>query len=296
MTPVNANLSSTGPRLPKPPWLRRPLPAGATSSWQQHILRLTALYGVATVCQAARCPNQGECWCRGELTFLLLGPVCTRGCPFCQINSGRPQPVDEDAPWRLAALVRLLGLRRVIITSVTRDDLPDGGAGHFAEVIRVLRRGSKELPLEILSPDFQGHREAWETVAAASPDIWGHNLETVPRLYPILRPGSSYDRSLTLLAWISHNCPASQSKSGLMLGLGETEAEVAAVLQDLRDAGVHEVTLGQYLAPSRRHYPVARYLSPAEFAAWETYARDLGFPSVRSGPWVRSSYYPAARE
>ncbi len=164
-------------------------------------MQILRLYGLATVCQAARCPNQGECWSRGELTFLILGSVCSRRCPFCQIGGGRPEAVAEDEPWRLLAAATWLGLSRLVVTSVTRDDLPDGGASHFAEVIRVLRRGTTGLPLEILTPDFQGNQAAWETVAAVGPEIWGHNLETIPRLYPRLRPGSDYDRSLALLAW-----------------------------------------------------------------------------------------------
>lgn len=285
-------------RAQKPAWLRQQLArtAGIDSGRVLHLQRLLRLYRLSTVCQAARCPNCQDCWSRGELTFLILGSACTRGCPFCQITPGRPEPVAEDEPWRLLAAAQRLQLSRLVLTSVTRDDLPDGGAGQFAETIRVLRRGTRETEIEILTPDFRGQTAALEAVAAAGPDVWGHNLETVPRLYPVLRPGAVYDRSLALLTWISRNCPASRSKSGLMLGLGETEAEVAAVLRDLRAAGVQEVTLGQYLAPSHRHYPVARYLSPAEFSAWEAYARDLGFALVRSGPLVRSSYQPPVQE
>jgi lipoic acid synthetase len=225
-------------------------------------------------------------------TFLIMGEVCTRGCRFCNLRPGKPQPVAEDEPWRLLQAVRELSLRHVVITSVTRDDLADGGAGVFATAIRTIRRGAGPLIIEILSPDFQGLRGALEMVAAAQPDIWGHNLETVPRLYPAIRPGARYDRSLGLLAAVKELAPAVRTKSGLMLGLGETAPEVLAVLQDLRQAGVQHLTLGQYLAPSRRHAPVQRYLPPEEFAAWGETARSLGFAAVHSAPLVRSSLQP----
>lgn len=242
-----------------------------------------------TVCQSARCPNLGACWSKGNATFLILGEICTRGCRFCNLRPGRPEPVDEDEPWRLLQAVRELGLRRVVITSVTRDDLPDGGAAAFAATVRILRLGASFLEIEILTPDFQGRHSALATVAAAMPDLWGHNLETVPRLYPAIRPGATYERSLNLLATIKHLEPVISTKSGLMLGLGESAAEVMAVLADLRQAGVDHLTLGQYLAPSQHHVPVSRYLPPAEFAAWGRYAQGLGFASVHSAPLVRSS-------
>lgn len=245
---------------------------------------------VRTVCQAARCPNLGDCWSRGTATFLLLGNICTRGCGFCNLSPGHPGPVDEDEPWRLLRAVRELGLRHVVITSVTRDDLPDGGAGHFAETVRVLRRGASPLVIEILTPDFQGRTHSLETVAAAAPDLWGHNLETVPRLYGKIRRGAEYERSLELLAWIKRDHGRISTKSGLMLGLGETAAEIQAVLLDLRQAGVEHLTLGQYLAPSPRHAAVRRFVTPAEFAAWGRRARALGFAAVKSAPLVRSSY------
>jgi len=221
---------------------------------------------------------------------MLLGNVCTRGCRFCNLSKGRPQPVDEDEPWRLLLAARELRLRHIVITSVTRDDLADGGAGHFSETIRILRRGSGPITIEVLTPDFQGRIASLRRVAEAAPDIWGHNLETVPRLYAAIRPGSQYDRSLNLLARIKDLQAGVRSKSGLMLGLGETSAEVEAMLRDLRQAGVEHLTLGQYLAPSRHHFPIARFVSAEEFGQWHQKATSLGFAIVQSGPLVRSSY------
>ncbi len=280
-----------------PPWLQEQLIQEKT--WRQtaaarRLAQQLASWQIRTVCQSARCPNRGSCWSRPAATFLILGEVCTRGCRFCNLSPGRPAPVDEDEPWRLLRAVRALGLRQVVITSVTRDDLADGGAAAFAAVVQVLRRGAGPLTIEILTPDFQGRPSALETIAAAQPDVWGHNLETVPRLYPSIRPGAIYERSLQVLATARVLDPAIPTKSGLMLGLGESAAEVMAVLTDLRQAGVTHLTLGQYLAPSRRHVPVSRYLTPAEFAAWGRYARTLGFASVHSAPLVRSSWRPAA--
>ncbi|MGQ9920872.1 MAG: lipoyl synthase, partial [Desulfobacca sp.] len=275
-----------------PPWLQEPLLRDESrrhSPAARRLARRLASLRLQTVCQSARCPNQGQCWSQGTATFLILGTSCTRGCRFCHLHPGRPEPVDEDEPWRLLQAVRELGLRHVVITSVTRDDLPDGGATAFATAIQVVRRGASPLLLEILTPDFQGYRPALEIVAAAQPDLWGHNLETVPRLYPQIRPGAEYHRSLELLAISKKLAPACLTKSGLMLGLGETPEEIMAVLADLRQAGVDHLTLGQYLAPSRRHAPVSRYLTPAEFAAWGRYAQSLGFASSPSGPLVSSS-------
>ncbi len=275
-----------------PTWLQShlvELTQGTCTPAAQRLARQLASLNLATVCQSARCPNRGWCWSQGTATFLILGTVCTRHCRFCNLQAGRPEPVDADEPWRLLQAVKELNLQRVIITSVTRDDLADGGASAYAETIRVVRRGAAPLFIEILTPDFQGSPLALATVAAAQPDTWGHNLETVPRLYTTVRPGAAYDRSLQLLATINQFVPAIPTKSGLMLGLGETEAEVMAVLTDLRQAGVAYLTLGQYLAPSRRHVPVHRYLTPAEFQAWGRYARALGFTTVLSGPLVRSS-------
>lgn len=276
-----------------PDWLRQLLRFSSSQVRAPEAIRLGHLVqslNLKTVCQTARCPNLGLCWFRGTATFLLLGDICTRGCRFCNLRPGSPLPVDDDEPWRLLQAVRELRLKHIVITSVTRDDLSDGGAGHFSDTIRVLRRGVHHLTIEVLTPDFQNRASSLETVAAATPDLWGHNVETVPRLYPRIRLGADYDRSLKLLTRIKELGPGIISKSGLMLGLGETPAEIDAVLNDLRQAGVDHLTLGQYLAPSPRHVPVARYVSPEEFSQWGQKAESLGFTSVQSGPLVRSSY------
>lgn len=276
-----------------PNWLRqllqhKPVPASRTAI--DRLAGTLKQLNLSSVCQSARCPNLSRCWAQGRATFLILGKICTRGCRFCNIRPGMPEPVDYDEPWRLLLAARELGLRHLVITSVTRDDLADGGAGQFGETIRVLRRGSSRIITEVLTPDFQGNLSALTTLAEAVPDIWGHNLETVPRLYAAVRVGADYDRSLNLLAKIKEFKAEICTKSGLMLGLGETAKEVAVVLRDLRQAGVEHLTLGQYLAPSRRHFPVARYVTPEEFDRWGEEAGDLGFDVVQSGPLVRSSY------
>jgi lipoyl synthase len=281
-----------------PDWLRHllQLSSGQTlTPMAGRVSELVESLNLKTVCQSARCPNLGHCWSRGTATFLLLGDVCTRGCRFCNLRPGRPQPVDEDEPWRVLRAVRTLGLRHVVLTAVTRDDLPDGGAAHCSETIRVLRRGTGRLSIEVLTPDFQGQTSSLQTIAGAAPDLWGHNVETVPRLYPAIRLGADYDRSLSLLARLKDLQAGAVTKSGLMLGLGETATEIAAVLTDLRQAGVDHLTLGQYLAPSPRHVPVARYVTPEEFAQWGQEAGALGFAAVQSGPLVRSSYVAGAR-
>ncbi len=279
-----------------PDWLRQLLrssPSQTRSPVAEHLTHLLQSLNLQTVCRTARCPNLGHCWSRSTATFLLLGDICTRGCRFCNLRPGHPPPVDDDEPWRLLQAVRELRLRHIVITSVTRDDLPDGGAAHFSTSIRVLRRGNHRLIIEILTPDFQGRVSSLETIAAAAPDRWGHNIETVPRLYPDIRLGADYGRSLKLLARIKALQPSIITKSGLMLGLGETPAEIDAVLHDLRQAGVDHLTLGQYLAPSPRHVPVVRYVNPEEFAQWGQKAAALGFAAIQSGPLVRSSYLAA---
>ncbi|MBW1916997.1 MAG: lipoyl synthase [Deltaproteobacteria bacterium] len=243
-----------------------------------------------TICQSGRCPNLGSCFSQRVATFLILGEVCTRGCRFCAVARGQPASVAEDEPFRLLQAVRELGLSHVIITSVTRDDLADGGAGHFAQVVRTVRLGTRGVSLEILTPDFGGRAAALESVAASGPEVWGHNIETVPRLYRRVRPGADYYRSLQVLSQINYLTPKVMTKSGLMLGLGETPDEVYQVLQDLRTAAVELVTLGQYLAPSGAHSPVARYVLPEEFAHWSQVACELGFKGVAAGPLVRSSF------
>jgi len=243
-----------------------------------------------TVCDRARCPNRGECFSHHTATFLILGEVCTRGCAFCAVTKGKPTPVEEDEPQRLAQAVTELGLRHVVITSVTRDDLPDGGAAHYGRVVEALRQHCPGVRVELLVPDFRGAREALTTVLASGPDILAHNLETVPRLYPTARRGADYGRSLKVLEQARQLSPKIITKSGLMLGLGEGAAEVEKVLKDLRAVQCDMLTLGQYLSPSLHHAPVARYVNPEEFASWQRQALDLGFKSVAAGPLVRSSY------
>ena len=243
-----------------------------------------------TVCDSARCPNRGECFSHHTATFLILGDVCTRGCAFCAVNKGKPLPVEADEPQRLARAVAELGLRHVVITSVTRDDLPDGGAAHYARVVAALRQHCPGVRVELLVPDFAGSREALATVLASGPDILAHNLETVPRLYPEVRRGADYGRSLKVLEQAKELSPKIITKSGLMLGLGEESPEVEAVLRDLRHVACDMLTLGQYLSPSLHHVPVARYVNPEEFASWQRQALSLGFKSVAAGPLVRSSY------
>lgn len=282
-----------------PAWIRQQLGNGADYGRTETAVRANALH---TVCEEARCPNRGECWSAGTATFMLLGDTCTRACGFCSVKTGRPGAADAGEPARVAAAVRALGLRFVVLTSVNRDELPDGGASIFAQTLMHLRTQQPDLGVEFLTPDF--HRcqdEAVETFRGvlartsfagdAWPAlVWGHNVETVPRLYGLARRGARYGRSLALLEKAAV-IPGVDSKSALMLGLGETEAEVRAVLRDLAEVGVRRVALGQYLRPGRQQLPVQEYVPPQQFAAYETYARELGFDWVRSGPLVRSSYH-----
>jgi lipoic acid synthetase len=246
--------------------------------------------GLPTVCDSARCPNRGECFSHHTATFLILGDVCTRGCAFCAVKRGRPAPPDPEEPARLAEAVAELGLRHAVITSVTRDDLEGGGAKQFAAVVLALREICPGVRVELLIPDFGGSAEALAVVLEAGPDVMAHNVETVPRLYPQVRRGADYGRSLALLRRAKRMAPQVVTKSGLMLGLGERAYEVEAVLRDLAGAGCDMLTLGQYLAPSLRHAPVVRYVDRKEFAAWRNIALGLGFKSVAAGPLVRSSY------
>lgn len=250
--------------------------------------------GLPTVCEGALCPNRPECYRRGHVTVLILGRNCTRRCRFCAVGSGAPEPVDPEEPARVARLAARLGMRHVVVTSVTRDDLPDGGAGQYAAVARALA-GLPDAPTaEALVPDFRGDPEAIRTVARAPFGVLAHNLETVPRLYPRVRPGADYDRSLHVLAALVGQAHGRPVKSGLMLGLGETAEEVRGVLRDLRSAGVTSVCLGQYLRPGPDRLPVERYVPEEEFRAWAAEARALGFTEVASGPRVRSSYMAGA--
>ena len=273
----------------QPPWLWRRVSteAEAAVSRMEHLLADLRLH---TVCQEAHCPNVAECFGRGTATFMILGDTCTRGCRFCAVTRGRPAPPDPDEPARVAEAAARLGLHHVVITSVTRDDLPDGGAAQFAATMRAVRRRLPEATVEVLIPDFVGSRAALEVVLAAEPDVLNHNLETVPGLYPQVRPQAEYRRSLGVLAWAKARAPQVVTKSGLMLGLGERTAEVLQVLYDLRQARCDLLTLGQYLQPADRQIPVSRYVSPAEFAWYEDRARRLGFLGVAAGPLVRSSH------
>jgi lipoic acid synthetase len=251
------------------------------------LLRQTSLH---TVCEEARCPNLGECFTRGTATFMLLGDRCTRRCAYCSVSTARPLPPDPDEPERVAEAAGRLGLRYVVLTSVDRDDLPDGGASHFAATVRAVRRVLPGAGIEVLTPDFKGDAAAVRAVLEAEPEVFNHNIETVPRLVPRLRPQGRYRRSLDVLAAAKATRTAQVTKSGLMVGLGETDEEVVRVLADLRAAGVEIVTIGQYLRPSRGHAPVHRYVRPEAFRELEARARAIGFPTVYSGVFVRSSF------
>lgn len=275
------------PHVIKPTWLKRRIPTGAT---YQEVLRILQRSKVSTVCQEARCPNLGECFSRGTATFLILGDRCTRNCRFCAVAHGPIGPLDPEEPWRVAEAVQSMGLGFVVVTSVTRDDLSDGGAGHFAVTIREIRCRAPKARIEVLVPDFQGSERALTTIVQARPDVLNHNLETVPRLYPKVRPGADYGRSLHLLKRVralSQNIP---TKSGLMLGLGESPEEVRQILIDLLEVDCRILTLGQYLQPSKDHLPVERFVAPEEFRQWHDIALEMGFRMVAAGPFVRSSY------
>ncbi|MBK9169832.1 MAG: lipoyl synthase [Bryobacterales bacterium] len=275
----------------RPKWLRAPAPAGQNYAALKRLVQELKLH---TVCESAACPNVGECWNQRTATFMILGNVCTRRCGFCAVQKGPPLPVDEDEPRRVAEAVAALGLRFAVITSVNRDDRRDGGAALFAATIRAIRERVPGCGVEVLVPDFQGSHAAMEIVMDARPDILNHNTETVPRLYRQVRLGARYERSLDMLAFAKRIGPETPTKSGLMLGLGETRAEVLQVLTDLRAHGVDILTLGQYLRPSPKHLPIARYVTPEEFGAFKRDALALGFGHVESGPLVRSSYHAAA--
>jgi len=247
-------------------------------------------HNLHTICSEARCPNRGECWSAGTATFLLLGPVCTRACRYCHVESGPAAPVNPDEPEAIADTAAALDLKYVVITSVTRDDLPDGGAAHFAETIRALKNKIDRVRIEVLTPDFAGDIDSVRKVADESPFVFGHNIETVEALFPRLRPAGSFSRSVDLLGYIKKSYPRQLTKSGIMLGLGETDSQISAALSALREAGVDRVTLGQYLQPSKNLEPVSRFITPEEFEHWETEARSIGFKWVKSGPLVRSSF------
>jgi lipoic acid synthetase len=272
----------------KPEWLKVKIPNG------EEYFRLKTLmreHKLNTVCQGARCPNIGECWGAGTATFMILGEVCTRACKFCAVKTGMPEEYDTDEPGRIAAAIKELGLKYAVITSVDRDDLEDGGAHIFAETILQTRKACGDIRIEVLIPDFRGSVDALRTVVEAKPDVLGHNVETVPRLYRKARAGSSYPRSLAHLRNAKSFGVPAITKSGLMLGLGENRAEIRDVLNDLREAAVDIVTLGQYLQPTKEHLPVDRFYTPDEFDEYREYAYSLGFRHVASGPLVRSSYH-----
>ncbi|MCY3921255.1 MAG: lipoyl synthase [Chloroflexi bacterium] len=272
----------------KPSWIRAQFPAGERYTEVVQLLRDETLN---TVCQEARCPNVGECFNRGTATFMILGDTCTRACGFCAVTSGRPAPIDWTEPRRLAEAVERLNLSYVVITSVNRDDVADGGAQIFASCIELIRRASPETAVEVLIPDYVGNWDALETVLAAGPTVLNHNVETVERLYPRVRFQARYERSLELLRRASDWTPHIPTKTGFMLGLGEERDEVSELLVDLRRADVDLLTVGQYLRPSEKHLPVARYVPPAEFDEIREEALSLGFRHVESGPMVRSSYH-----
>ncbi len=280
---------AAGQALPKPDWIRVRVSQSEAFRQVKLALREARLH---TVCEEASCPNIGECFGKGTATFMVLGDLCTRRCPFCDVAHGRPQPPDPLEPQQLADTVARLGLRYVVITSVDRDDLRDGGAAHFAACIRAVRQRSPRTRLEVLTPDFRGRADlALDILAADPPDVMNHNLETVPRLYREARPGADYAHSLQLLQSFARRCPGVPTKSGLMLGLGETDAEVLEVLHDLRRHGVQMLTVGQYLQPRPGNLAVQRYVEPPQFEALAAQARALGFAHAACGPLVRSSYH-----
>ena len=277
------------PRLPMPNWIRAKSPNAPEVAELKAVLREKGLH---TVCEEASCPNLGECFRHGTATFMILGDLCTRRCPFCDVGHGKPLPPDPNEPTHLAETVAAMKLKYVVITSVDRDDLRDGGAQHFADCIRAVREKSPNTRIEILTPDFRGRIEAaLDILAASPPDVMNHNLETVPRLYKACRPGADYAHSLKLLKEFKVRVPSVPTKSGIMLGLGETDEEVIEVMRDLRAHDVDMLTVGQYLQPSGHHLSVERYVTPEQFAEFERVANEMGFLNVACGPMVRSSYH-----
>jgi len=271
----------------KPEWLKsKQIP----TEEERRVRHLMKNLHLNTVCREARCPNRTECFNRGTATFLIMGDTCTRRCRFCNVNKGIPQPLDPAEPGHVAEAVKTLGLKYVVITSVTRDDLPDGGAVHFARVIQAVRGMKSDVGIEVLIPDFKGDVSALEQVLEAGPDVLNHNVETVPRLYSQVRPGALFERSLDVLKRAKAHHPSIMTKSGLMAGLGETDDELYQVFAELRKAGCDLLTVGQYLAPTKEHYPVAEYIPPERFEAYRAKALEMGFSDAACGPLVRSSY------
>jgi lipoic acid synthetase len=287
--PVKIEPTTAETRLRKPSWIRAKFPGTPAVARLKQVLRDNHLH---TVCEEASCPNLGECFGNGTATFMIMGDICTRRCPFCDVAHGRPKALDPDEPKHLARTVHAMGLRYVVITSVDRDDLRDGGAAHFGACIEALRTSTPHITIEILTPDFRGRMDvALGLLSDAPPDVFNHNLETVPRLYREARPGSDYQWSLDLLERFKQMRSDVPTKSGLMLGLGETKAEIVDVMRDLRAHGVNMLTLGQYLQPSAHHLPVLRYAPLEEFEELRQIGDELGFDHVASGPMVRSSYH-----
>jgi len=275
-------------RAPKPPWLKRRLPTGPD---YEQVKAFINKGGLHTVCQEAKCPNIWECFSKHTATFMIMGSRCTRSCRFCAVAHGPTAPPDPEEPARVAEAVHKMGLNYVVITSVTRDDLPDGGAIFFAQTIQEIRKQIPDALIEVLIPDFQGNRNALKTVLKARPDVLNHNIETAPRLYSTVRPEANYKRSLELLKQTGQYDPSIPTKSGLMLGLGERPDEISRTLEDLFKTGCRILTLGQYLQPSKQHLQVERFLPPEEFDSWEKTALEIGFSQVAGGPFVRSSYH-----
>ena len=271
-----------------PPWLRRTLPANKTFQQTEKVL---SSLGLETICSNANCPNRGQCWARGTATVLILGNVCTRNCKFCSVASGKPQPPDPEEPTRLAKMAKQMHLKYLVITSVNRDDLPDGGAGHFRDCINEVRRQLPDMKFEILTPDFRNCQEkALEILGDCLPFVFAHNVETVPSLYSIARAGGQYQRSFNLLKMAHEKFENTPTKSSIMLGLGETDAQIEQVLKDLRQTGCERITIGQYLKPSKDSLEVSEYITPAKFDRWKQRAMELGFTWVMSSPFARSSY------
>jgi lipoic acid synthetase len=272
----------------KPDWIRVKAPSSAEAAEVARLMRQKNLH---TVCEEAACPNIGECWKQKHATFMILGDICTRACAFCNVKTGKPGLVDAGEPQNIADSVKAMGLNHVVITSVDRDDLEDGGAGHFVACIEAVRRTSPGTTVEVLTPDFRDKKGAVDQVAKAAPDVFNHNLETVPRLYPSIRPGARYFESLRLLQRVKEVTPNSFTKSGLMVGLGEERAEILQVMDDMRAAGVDFLTIGQYLQPTRKHAAVDRFVTPDEFADYQAAARAKGFLLVSASPLTRSSHH-----
>lgn len=290
LIPVKVLPTERDEMLRKPEWLKIKLPKSTERI--DEIKGALRKHGLHSVCEEASCPNLSECFTHGTATFMILGAICTRRCPFCDVAHGRPLPPSAEEPEKLALTIRDMKLKYVVITSVDRDDLRDGGAQHFADCIAAIRKYSPEIKIEVLVPDFRGRMDvALEILSKNPPDVFNHNLETAPRLYKLARPGADYKWSLTLLQRFKELHPQVATKSGLMVGLGETTEELLEVLRDLREHQVDMLTVGQYLQPSKHHLPVKRYMPPAEFAEIKTYADEIGFKHAACGPFVRSSYH-----